>query len=369
MQKVRCVGLDVHEESITIAIAEPDDGVVMVLRRIGHDFHELLRTLKGLQNAHARVKVAYEAGACGSGLWRQLNAAKIECEMVAPSRVPTNGRQKNDNEDAIRLARFLRSGDLVKVYVPSQETEAFRALTRAREDAIEAQQRARGQLRNFLVHLGLKYGGKSKWTKAHLGWVKELKFTHVSLELVRDHYLREVESAAAGIASLTKSIEVLASQSPHWPLIVALQALRGVQVVTAATLAFEVGNFQRFAHPKQLMSYLGLVPSEQSSGMRVVKGGITKAGNAHVRRVLCEAAWNYQRVGKGSAAIQKRRDAAPKAVQLIATKAQDRLHARFRHFMLRRKELNKVNVAISRELVGFIWAIGREVEKSQATLN
>jgi transposase len=363
MSKIRCVGLDVHEESITIAVAEPD-GSVMVLRRIGHDIAELLKTLRGLAHSGAEVKVAYEAGACGVGLWRRLNDEGFECVMVAPSRVPKDGRAKNDGEDAMRLARYLRSGDLTSVYVPTEETEALRALTRTREDAIEAQQRARAQLRNFLVHQGLRYTGDSKWTKAHLAWVRQLKFKHPALEIVRDDYLREVESVATRIVRLTKDIEVLAPQSSHVATIDALQALRGVQLVTAATLAFEIGDFRRFARPKHLMSYLGLVPSEKSSGERVSQGSITKAGNAHVRRVLCEAAWSYRFTGTG-AAIAKRRAAAPPKVGAIATKAQERLHERYRHFMLRRKEINKVNVALSRELVGFIWAIGQEVERTR----
>jgi transposase len=363
MEKVRCVGLDVHEESITVAVAEPD-GQVMVLRRMKHDVAELLKTLKGLAH-NERLKVAYEAGACGVGLWRRLNDAGFECLMVAPSRVPHVGRSKTDGEDAMRLARFLRSGDLTSVYVPSEETEALRALTRAREDAVEAQQRARGQLRNFLVSQGLKFESASKWTKAHLDWVRKLQFAHPAHTIVRDDYLREVEAVASRISRLTKDIEVLAPQSSHRETIEALQALRGVQLVTAATVSFEVGNFERFEKPKHLMSYLGLVPREMSSGERVVKGAITKAGNAHVRRVLCEAAWNYRFTGTG-AAIARRRAVTPEKVQAIAVKAQDRLHERYRHLSLRKKELNKVNVAISRELVGFIWAIGREVGQRRA---
>lgn len=364
MQKVRCVGLDVHEESITIAIAEPDDGAVTVLRKIGHDIPELVKTLKGLAHSNQKVRAAYEAGACGAGLWRRLDEVGIECLMVAPSRVPQNGRQKNDREDAMRLARFLRSGDLVKAFVPDEETEALRALTRAREDAIEAQQRARGLMRNFLVHQGLRFDGKSSWTKAHLAWIAQLKFAHPALKIVCDDYLREVQAVETRIARLTKDVEALATQSStHRPMIEALQALRGIQLVTAATLSFEIGDFMRFQKPKQLMSYLGLVPREMSSGERTVKGPITKAGNAHVRRVLCEASWNYRFVGTGKA-IAKRRANAPERVRAIAAKAQERLSERYRHLVLRRKELNKVNVAVSRELVGFIWAIGQEVQGS-----
>ena len=364
MEKVRCVGLDVHEESITLAVAEPE-GSVMVHRKIPHDVNELLKTLRGL-SARAKVRVAFEAGACGMGLFRRLKEEGFECHVVAPSRVPKMGRQKTDSEDAMRLARFLRSGDLVSVYVPSKETEALRSLTRAREDAVEVQQQARGRLRNFLIRNDCRFdGAASKWTKKHLTWISGLKFEHPALAIVRDDYLREVEAVAARIARLTKDIATLAPQSAHWPLIQALQALRGVQLVTAATVALEVGNFQRFEKASHLMGYLGLVPRESSSGERVARGAITKAGNAHVRRVLCEAAWNYRHRGVGRD-VAKRRSQAPKKVQEIAAKAQERLHERYKRLMLRRKEANKVNVAISRELVGFIWAIGREVEATNA---
>jgi transposase len=284
--------------------------------------------------------------------------------MIAPSRLPNDGRQKTDKGDAMRLARYLRSGDLTAVYVPDEETEALRALTRAREDAIQAQQRARGQLRNFLVHQGRKFEAASKWTAAHLKWIAELKFAHKALELVRDDYLREVTSAATRIDRLTKNIQDLAPQSRQWTTLQSLMALRGVELITAATLAFEIGHFTRFGKAQHLMSYLGLVPRESSSGERVVKGSITKAGNSHIRRVLCEAAWNY-RFAQTSKAIAKRRSASSPAVRAIAEKAQERLHEKYTRLMNRRKEQNKINVAISRELAGFIWAIGVEVETSR----
>jgi transposase len=216
-------------------------------------------------------------------------------------------------------------------------------------------------LRNFLVHQGKKYEGEAKWTKAHLKWVKELKFEHDALKIVRDDYLLEVTLVAARIVRLTENIKEQAPSSPHWPMLQALMALRGVELITAATLVFEIGHFTRFAKATHLMGYLGLVPRESSSGERVVKGSITKAGNSHIRRVLCEAAWNY-RHGQTSKAITKRREAAPPKVREIAAKAQERLHSKYVKLMYRRKEANKINVAISRELAGFIWAIGIEME-------
>lgn len=359
MANVRFVGLDVHEESITLAVAEPD-GSVAVLRTIRHDLNELVRAIRDL-SARAEVKVAYEAGSAGFGIFHKLKSAGIECHVVAPSRVPRNGRQKTDSEDALRLARFLRSGDLTGIYVPDSEQEGLRAITRAREDAIKAQQRARGQLRQFLVREGFKYSG-SAWTKAHLEWIRKLEFDHPAKVIARDDYLREVEAAAARIGRLTENVETCARASPLAPLITALQALRGVQLVTAATIAAEIGDFHRFAQAKHFMSYLGLVPREASSGEREWRGSITKSGNAHLRRVLGEAAWSYRFGGTG-AAIRKRRAQVGTDVQAIAAKAQERLHQRWQRMTLRKKEVNKVNIAIARELAGFIWAIGRAAQQ------
>jgi transposase len=361
MSNVRCVGLDVHERSITIAIAEPGDAAPMLLRRIGNDVNELLKTLRGLKHSGNTVKVAYEAGSPGFALWHKLKEEGFECHVVAPSKIPSMGRQKTDAEDALRIARFLRSGDLVSVYVPDRELEAIRTLTRAREDALAAQQRARQQLRHFLLRENRRYPGKTLWIKAHLAWIQSETFDHVALKTVRDDYLREVEAASARVARLTRDVEVLIPQTKLAKMVTALQALKGVQIITAATLAAEIGNFARFAKAKHLMSYLGLVPREHSSGDRMAQGSITKAGNAHVRRVLCEAAWNYRTHGAGKD-ILRRRGTTTSAIQKIAEKAQERLHHRYRQLMLRKKEANKVNVAVSRELAGFIWAIGREVE-------
>lgn len=363
MSNVRCVGLDVHEQSITIAIAEPGDAPPTLLRRINNDVGELLKTLRGLRHSGNEVKVAYEAGSPGFALCHRLLKEGFDCHVVAPSKIPSTGRQKTDAADALRLARFLRSGDLVSVYVPDRELEAIRTLTRGREDALAAQQRARQQLRHFMLREERRYPGDTPWTKAHLNWIRSESFDHPALSTMRDDYLREVEMAAARVARLTAAVEALVLKSKLGPMVEALQALKGVQLITAATLAAEIGDFGRFAKAKHLMSYLGLVPREHSSGERTTQGSITKAGNAHVRRVLCEAAWNYRTGGAGKEILRRRALAKP-PIQQIAEKAQQRLHHRYRYLMLRKKEANKVNIAVSRELVGFIWAIAREVEGS-----
>jgi transposase len=359
MHNVRFVGLDVHEESITLAVAESDGSAPQVFRRLPHDLNVLVRALKDL-GGRAQLKVVYEAGSTGFGLQRKLRDAGIECIVVAPSRVPSQGRSKTDAEDAMRLARFLRSGDLTGIYVPDAEIEGLRTLTRAREDALGAQQRARGQLRQFLIREGFRYqGGKTTWTKAHLEWIRKLEFNHPLKALVRDDYLREVEQVMARISRLSEQVEAAAEKSPLKPLITSLQALRGVQVLTATTIVAEVGDFRRFARAKHFMSYLGLVPREASSGDRQWLGSITKAGNSHLRRVLGEASWQYRFSAKAKA-ISRRRQQTPATVQAIAAKAEERLHQRWQRMTLRGKESNKASVAVARELAGFIWAIGRE---------
>lgn len=361
MDNVRFVGLDVHEESITIAVADSDGCAPSVIRKIPHDLNTLVRALKDL-SARAKLKVAYEAGSAGFGLQRKLERAGFECVVVAPSRVPTQGRPKTDAEDAQRLARFLRSGDLKGIYVPSKDVEGLRALTRAREDALKSQQTARGHLRQFLLREGFKYEGKTPWTKAHLDWVRAREFDHPSKAIARDDYLREVELVGARIARLTEAVHSAAETSPLLPLMKALQALRGVQVVTAATVVAEIGDFQRFAKAKHFMSYLGLVPREASSGEREWRGSITKAGNSHMRRVLTEAAWHYRHsTHASSGAIYQRRQAVELPVREIAERAEARLHHRWRQMTARKKEPNKVNIAIARELSGFIWAIAQQV--------
>ena len=360
MHNVRFVGLDVHEQSITLAVADSDGSVPSVIRRIPHDLNALVRALKDLA-ARGSLKVAYEAGSVGWGIYYKLTKAGFDCHVVAPALLPKRpGQRKTDAEDAIHLARCLRSGDVKSIYVPDAEIEGLRAITRAREDALGSQQRARGQLRQFMVREGFRYEGKTAWTKGHLDWIRAQKFDHPAKAIARDEYVAEVEAAANRMARLTAQVEAAAKVSRLAPLIEAFQALRGVQLITAATIAAEIGDFQRFAKAKHFMSYVGLVPREKSSGEREWRGAITKAGNSHVRRVLGEAAWHYRFSGTSSAMAQRRR-AVPERIRAIAAKVQERLHDRWSRMSLRGKESNKTNVAIARELAGFIWAIGQEV--------
>jgi transposase len=294
-------------------------------------------------------------------LCRRLKKAGYDCMVVAPSLIPTQPRkQKTDDLDAQRIARFLRSADLEPIWVPDAATEAMRDLSRAREDAVEALQQRRQQLRTFLVRHDRQWKGTSTWTQPHEAWIRQQQFDHEAQRRTLAEYLCAVQEAGERVKRLEQDIAVLVQTWSMAPLVTALQALRGVKLITAFTLVAELGTFKRFGTAKQLMSYLGLVPSERSSGERTRKGAITKAGNAHVRRVLCEAAWNNRFRHGASEGLKRRRALVSGTVKSIAEKAQMRLSTRMRNLSLRGKENNKIAIALARELAGFIWHIGQQ---------
>jgi transposase len=360
MQKVRFVGLDVHKSSITLAVADSDGSAPQVLATIPHDVGQLLRRLRALAKT-GEVRCAYEAGPTGFGLQRRLKKAGFECIVVAPSLIPTQKRKsKTDDLDAVRIARFLRSSDLEAIWVPDQMTEAMRDLSRTREDALEALQRCRQQLSSFLLRHDRKYDGKSRWTKAHLAWIRSQRFELAPQQRVLEVQVHAIDEAQARLDGLEKDLAALAPTWEHFPLVTALQALRGMKLVTAFTIVAEIGDFRRFRTARHLMSYLGLVPGEHSSGDRTRRGSITRAGNAHVRRVLVEAGWNNRFPYGASVAVARRRALVSDGVRRIAEKAQARLSARMRLLSIRGKESNKIVVALARELAGFVWAIGQE---------
>jgi transposase len=364
METVRFVGLDVHADSIAIAVAEPGRGEPAQLAIIPNDTALLLKRLRRLES----VKCCYEAGPTGFGLHRDLTAAGIDCIVVAPSLVPSKAgdRVKTDKRDAVKLARFLRSGDLTAIHVPDEATEAIRDLERARDDAKRAERTARHQLGKFLLRHGRRYPGKTHWGRRHLDWIHAQHFEQEAQERVLEDYLRSVESQTERVAQLTRSIAELVESWSLGPLVKSLQALRGVNLITAAVIAAEIGDFSRFATAPQFMGYLGLVPSEYSSGDTRQQGRITRAGNGHVRRVLVEAAWAYRFRARNSAEIRARGRSASEAVQQLAWRAQERLCARYRKLTARGKNKNKTVAAIARELAGFVWAIARHHQAAAA---
>jgi transposase len=361
MRNVRFIGLDVHKDSIAIAVAEGDASPPTVVATIPNEMGAVLKRLRKLA-VDCEAHFCYEAGPTGFGLCRALREAGLECRVVAPSLVPQQAgdRIKTDRRDAIKLARFLRSGDLNEVQVPDAATEAMRDLERAREDAKHAERAARHQLAKFLLRHDRKYAGKSNWTGMHLEWIRKQQFEHEAQNRVLVDYLHAVEQATQRVAALDKDIAELVEQWCLKPLVKALMSLRGVQLTTAVILAAEVGDFQRFATARAFMAYLGLVPSEHSSGESKRRGRITKSGNGHVRRVLVESAWSYRFRPRMSPQIRERNEGLSPSVQASAWKAQQRLHSRYQKLLGRGKPKQQVVTALARELAGFVWHIARQ---------
>ena len=368
MKNIRHVGLDVDSEKIAVAVAELG-GEVRSLGTIPYREESVRRLMKKLGPA-SRLRVCYEAGPHGYSLYWQLSKLGVHCDVVAPTLVPVKSgdRVKTNRRDAEKLARCYRSGDLTAVWVPDAAHEALRDLVRAREAAKKDQLRARHRLGKFLLRRGLRAAaGVKSWTAKHLCWVKTLHFEHAAQEATFLDYLHEVEHAAERVVRLEHAIDQAIEAAPQEmrALIAGLQALRGVKKVSAATIVAEVGPLSRFARPKQLMGYSGMVSNENSTGNRVRRGAITKTGNAHLRHIAGEAAWAYQYRPAMSPVIKKRQEGLSEEVKEIAWKAQHRLCSRYRRLLAKGKLRQKVATAIARELLGFIWAIGMQVEKEQ----
>ena len=365
MSTVRFIGLDVHAETIAVAVAEPH-GEVRSLGVIPNRPESIRKLVKKL-GPPAQLRVCYEAGPTGYVVYWQLTALEVACQVVAPTLVPVKAgdRVKTDRRDALKLARSYRAGDLTAVWVPDAEHEALRDLVRAREAAKKDQLRARHRLGKFLLRQGRRPSTPmAAWTQRHLTWVKTVHFAHAAQEATLLDYLHEVEHVADRIARLEHAIDEAVKAAPERmrAVIDALQALRGIALVSAATIMSEVGELSRFTKPRQLMGYSGAVASEDSSGPRTRRGGITKAGNAHLRRIVVEAAWAYRHRPAVGPALRKRQAPVAPEVKEIAWKAQHRLHARYRALTARGKCNQQVMTALGRELLGFIWAIGVHVE-------
>lgn len=364
--RVLYVGLDVHKDTIAVAVAEGDGGEVRTLGTIAND-PDALRGLMRRLGPTSRLRVCYEAGPCGYDIQRRLARMGAECVVVAPSLVPTKpgDRVKTDRRDAIKLARLLRSGELTPVWVPDEEHEALRDLVRAREDAHEDLVRARHRLTKLVLRLGHHAPiGVKAWTVRHRQWVEKLRLGQPGQQIVLAEYLHAVDEAAGRIERLEKEIETLGKTSAHAAVIAALQAMRGVALITAVTFVAELGDLSRFSNPRELMAYAGMVPTEHSSGQRRSRGSITKTGNAHVRRVAIEAAWHYRHAPALGANLKRRQQGIRPKVCAIAWKGQHRLHNRYRQLMGRNMTKQKAIVAIARELLGFAWAIAREVREA-----
>jgi transposase len=364
-EKVRFLGLDVHAETIAVAIAEPD-GEVRILGTIANRAESIRKLVKKLGSVE-QLKACYEAGPTGYVLYWQLAELGVACEVIAPTLVPMKAgdRVKTDRRDAERLARSYRSGDLTAVWVPDEGSEALRDLVRAREAAKQDQLRARHRLSKFLLRMGQRPAvGMKAWTAPYLAWVRQVHFTQVAREATMLDYLHEVDHMSERVRRLEQAItEAVKLATPAVQEVVkGLQALRGIAEISAVTIVAELGSMTRFDTPRQLMGYSGAVPSENSSGKRTQRGSITKTGNAHLRRIVVEAAWSYRLRPAIGPRLRKRQEGVSEPIKEIAWKAQVRLTKRYARLAAAGKDQRKIITAVGRELLGFIWAIGIKAE-------
>ena len=360
------IGLDVHKDIISVAIADAGRGKARSYGEIRNEPAAIAQLLHKLSPDGEVLLFCYEAGPCGYQVYRQLTEAGQDCQVVAPSLIPkkASDRVKTDRRDAFSLARLLRAGELTAVWVPELEQEAIRDLVRAREDFKAVQRRARQRLNAFLLRYDKKFTtGKSKWTLTHRRWLESLKFDSPIQQIVFQEYLDAIDQASERLLGLEDQMQKCL---PNWSLagvVEGLMALRGMSLIAAMTVVAELGDIARFDSPRELMAYVGLVPSEHSSGSTRRQGAITKTGNGHVRRVLVESSWTYRFRARKTGHLQRRAEKTSPAVQAIAWKAQKRLCGRYQHLTVTKRKLPVIAcVAIARELLGFIWAIAKEVQ-------
>jgi len=359
------VALDTHKKEHTVAWAAPQTGAVTVFT-VRNGVKDVTKMVRKLQRpAPGAVHFCYEAGVCGFTLKRRIEALGSVCQVIAPSLVPVKPGQrvKTDRRDARKLLGQFSAGQLTEVHAPDTAQEAAREITRCRQAAQENLKRIRHQVLKLLTRHGYVYSDGRHWTNKHRAWLRSLQFDQADLEEVFTWHLSELEHCQHRLAMLDKQVAALAERPAYREAVGRLRCLRGIETLTAVTLITEVFEFGRFASPRKLMAFLGLVPSEHSSGEKRCPGAITKTGNRRVRRLLIESAWHYRHGVSVSKALQQRRAGQPPWAVDIADRAMLRLHQRYRRLQARGKSPNVVIVAIARELAGFIWALLRGNER------
>jgi transposase len=362
-KSIMFVGLDVHKDSISIAVAQDGrDGEVRYIGTVGATRAALGKLVARLSGDDVELRLCYEAGPCGYGVYRHMMSLGVACMVVAPSLIPRKpgDRVKTNRRDAEMLAVAHRAGTLTAVWVPDADHEAMRDLVRAREAAVRDVRKARQRLSGFLLRHDRAYGRKA-WTQAHRRWLATQAFAHPAQQIAFQEYVDAVVASQARRDRLMAEIEALVPTWSMAPVVAAVQAMRGMGLITAVTLIAEVGDLRRFDKPPQLMAYLGLVPSEDSTGDHTRRGAITKTGNGRARRALIEAAWTYRWPARVSRALADRNAGQPEPVRRIAWDGQRRLCARYRRLSRTGKKPQVVATAIARELLGFAWAIARHV--------
>ncbi|MCX6858359.1 MAG: IS110 family transposase [Verrucomicrobia bacterium] len=367
-KEVLYLGLDVHAENIAVAIAEAGrDGEVRNYGTISSGLHSVEKLLNKLGHPGKELRVCYEAGPCGFVLARFLKKKGIACDVIAPSLTPkgSGDKIKTDRRDARMLARLHRAGELTAVHVPDERDEAIRDLCRARTDAVHDRRSGRNQLKAFLLRNGYRYSEKTSWGVAHMRYLRELVLPHPAMKIVLEEYLQGVDAADERIERLEVHMKSLLEDWHMKPVVLALMAFRGYQIVAAMITVSEIGDIHRFAHPRQLMAYLGLVPSESSSGGSRAQGSITKCGNGHLRWIFVECGQHYRLPPKVSQELTTRQEAIPKAhsraVKEISWRCQNRLYEKGRKLAARGKTRQKVQTALARELSAFVWEVMRAV--------